>query len=165
MRRRPPSSTRTDTLFPYTTLFRSTLKTLDEGALVERVPCKRHYIRDDQQPDHRHRHSTQCSYDQIHVHALSPPDERTTPNQVCSSNVYGERVNERKVRLLRAASCSTLGPNRLHLRPPFLPPARHRVAHRAGVDIGTRNEGTGGGEVSIAGGIGGAGHCRATATA
>src|SRR3546814_570216 len=118
----------------------ATLKTLDEGALVERVPCKRHYIRDDQQPDHRHRHSTQCSYDQIHVHALSPPDERTTPNQVCSSNVYGERVNERKVRLLRAASCSTLGPNRLHLRPPFLPPARHRVAHRAGVDIGTRNE-------------------------
>src|SRR3546814_3081239 len=77
-----------------------------------------------------HRHSTQCSYDQIHVHALSPPDERTTPNQVCSSNVYGERVNERKVRLLRAASCSTLGPNRLHLRPPFLPPARHRVADR-----------------------------------
>src|SRR3546814_1239 len=84
-------------------------------------------------------------------------------SDVCSSDL--ERVNERKVRLLRAASCSTLGPNRLHLRPPFLPPARHRVAHRAGVDIGTRNEGTGGGEVSIAGGIGGAGHCRATATA
>src|SRR3546814_14217813 len=64
-----------------------------------------------------------------------------------------------------AASCSTLGTNRLHLPPPFLPPARHRVAHRAGVDIGARNEGTGGGEVSIAGGTAGAGPCRATAPA
>src|SRR3546814_16860279 len=35
MRRRPPRSTRTDTLFPYTTLFRSfqTLKGLEPGVL------------------------------------------------------------------------------------------------------------------------------------
>src|SRR3546814_12023635 len=31
MIRRPPRSTRTDTLFPYTTLFRSLHKTIDEG--------------------------------------------------------------------------------------------------------------------------------------
>src|SRR3546814_17867859 len=31
MRRRPPRSTRTDTLFPYTTLFRSTLEALPPG--------------------------------------------------------------------------------------------------------------------------------------
>src|SRR3546814_17539643 len=34
MSRRPPRSTRTDTLFPYTTLFRSTLADLPEGAEV-----------------------------------------------------------------------------------------------------------------------------------
>src|SRR3546814_3371572 len=32
MIRRPPRSTRTDTLFPYTTLFRSTLSCLSEGS-------------------------------------------------------------------------------------------------------------------------------------
>src|SRR3546814_5694865 len=32
MIRRPPRSTRTDTLFPYTTLFRSILKAMDTGA-------------------------------------------------------------------------------------------------------------------------------------
>src|SRR3546814_8059237 len=42
MRRRPPRSTRTDTLFPYTTLFRS--------PLPERSP-QRH-----PQPHHRHAH-------------------------------------------------------------------------------------------------------------
>src|SRR3546814_9545187 len=35
MIRRPPRSTRTDTLFPYTTLFRS-LSRCDQGAAVER---------------------------------------------------------------------------------------------------------------------------------
>src|SRR3546814_9688908 len=34
MIRRPPRSTRTDTLFPYTTLFRSTLHELEEGGLA-----------------------------------------------------------------------------------------------------------------------------------
>src|SRR3546814_9271729 len=35
MIRRPPRSTRTDTLFPYTTLFRSRLETLAPGVLVD----------------------------------------------------------------------------------------------------------------------------------
>src|SRR3546814_10656084 len=35
MIRRPPSSTRTDTLFPYTTLFRSQLLALNKGDLLD----------------------------------------------------------------------------------------------------------------------------------
>src|SRR3546814_8220992 len=51
MIRRPPSSTRTDTLFPYTTLFRSDMQRLDEEAmggrswfclLVQQKPRLRH---------------------------------------------------------------------------------------------------------------------------
>src|SRR3546814_2022250 len=38
MIRRPPRSTRTDTLFPYTTLFRSTTRTIDmSDALIGKV--------------------------------------------------------------------------------------------------------------------------------
>src|SRR3546814_6610985 len=40
MIRRPPRSTRTDTLFPYTTLFRSTLKALPDEENFPQV-CKR----------------------------------------------------------------------------------------------------------------------------
>src|SRR3546814_19896142 len=39
MRRRPPISTRTDTLFPYTTLFRSALERRVAGG-VEGDPCR-----------------------------------------------------------------------------------------------------------------------------
>src|SRR3546814_19803970 len=69
MIRRPPRSTRTDTLFPYTTLFRSN----SISALVARPPFAHHppapaergggiadrgeHDRDDQQPDHRRRPS------------------------------------------------------------------------------------------------------------
>src|SRR3546814_18338907 len=35
MRRRPPRSTRTDTLFPYTTLFRSPLGLVQDGDMIE----------------------------------------------------------------------------------------------------------------------------------
>src|SRR3546814_2259245 len=38
MKRRPPRSTRTDTLFPYTTLFRSLLKCCF-GLLLTQAPC------------------------------------------------------------------------------------------------------------------------------
>src|SRR3546814_7308013 len=43
MIRRPPRSTRTDTLFPYTTLFRSLLATItiDQNATVAFRECKR----------------------------------------------------------------------------------------------------------------------------
>src|SRR3546814_3552637 len=37
MRRRPPRSTRTDTLFPYTTLFRSAARPAPEEALRQRM--------------------------------------------------------------------------------------------------------------------------------
>src|SRR3546814_1873004 len=43
MIRRPPRSTRTDTLFPYTTLFRSFLRA---GAMIVEM-CRRHYEEDD----------------------------------------------------------------------------------------------------------------------
>src|SRR3546814_2345208 len=44
MRRRPPRSTRTDTLFPYTTLFRSLAKrTTDKGATVQLVDDYGHH--------------------------------------------------------------------------------------------------------------------------
>src|SRR3546814_1071705 len=40
MIRRPPRSTRTDTLFPYTTLFRSVFRSLDHRAIgAEREPA------------------------------------------------------------------------------------------------------------------------------
>src|SRR3546814_6940653 len=41
MRRRPPRSTRTDTLFPYTTLFRSYVRrtVIGEGAFPPHAPC------------------------------------------------------------------------------------------------------------------------------
>src|SRR3546814_18904858 len=38
MRRRPPRSTRTDTLFPYTTLFRSPPARRDDRRAVRRLP-------------------------------------------------------------------------------------------------------------------------------
>src|SRR3546814_12720710 len=42
MIRRPPRSTRTDTLFPYTTLFRSGRLAINDGQLIYRdVPAKR----------------------------------------------------------------------------------------------------------------------------
>src|SRR3546814_8289423 len=43
MIRRPPRSTRTDTLFPYTTLFRSTIllgNEMTEAALIERIAAR-----------------------------------------------------------------------------------------------------------------------------
>src|SRR3546814_18154085 len=40
MIRRPPRSTRTDTLFPYTTLFRSTLRRLVDRARPARLPTQ-----------------------------------------------------------------------------------------------------------------------------
>src|SRR3546814_4220405 len=40
MRRRPPSSTRTDTLFPYTTLFRS--HAIERGHFADRALAQRH---------------------------------------------------------------------------------------------------------------------------
>src|SRR3546814_4467551 len=40
MKRRPPRSTRTDTLFPYTTLFRSTLTTTQRVVLAGEIRCK-----------------------------------------------------------------------------------------------------------------------------
>src|SRR3546814_12220967 len=41
MIRRPPRSTRTDTLFPYTTLFRSEVDGVEIGLIVERLACAR----------------------------------------------------------------------------------------------------------------------------
>src|SRR3546814_4573052 len=56
MLRRPPRSTRTDTLFPYTTLFRSLENALEEpldqfGMLLDEFQAGRH----GGEPDHRQR--------------------------------------------------------------------------------------------------------------
>src|SRR3546814_4950233 len=59
MIRRPPRSTRTDTLFPYTTLFRSragTLRLLPDGALPEADPA--HVVKLGFQADADGRHTT-----------------------------------------------------------------------------------------------------------
>src|SRR3546814_2195645 len=40
MIRRPPRSTRTDTLFPYTTLFRSVGKTVVSSSMIDRVAAR-----------------------------------------------------------------------------------------------------------------------------
>src|SRR3546814_13764456 len=42
MIRRPPRSTRTDTLFPYTTLFRSAEETIEETFSFYRLPRRHH---------------------------------------------------------------------------------------------------------------------------
>src|SRR3546814_10162688 len=45
MIRRPPSSTRTDTLFPYTTLFRSLARALQDGVFdIDRGVCGRRLV-------------------------------------------------------------------------------------------------------------------------
>src|SRR3546814_7721069 len=66
MIRRPPSSTRTDTLFPYTTLFRSVDARVDEPACESR---RRFVIdpafeerRDERQPDPGQRRSGGCAF-------------------------------------------------------------------------------------------------------
>src|SRR3546814_992385 len=59
MIRRPPRSTRTDTLFPYTTLFRSAVPCrllrheLDGAADAERRRHRRRHRRHDRRPDRR----------------------------------------------------------------------------------------------------------------
>src|SRR3546814_6179721 len=54
MRRRPPRSTRTDTLFPYTTLFRSLQKGHDSGhAVLGPAEEMRHSGRDDEEGKQR----------------------------------------------------------------------------------------------------------------
>src|SRR3546814_1406086 len=47
MIRRPPRSTRTDTLFPYTTLFRSDEGGLDRDALSQLLPAEQQAFVDD----------------------------------------------------------------------------------------------------------------------
>src|SRR3546814_14097939 len=42
MIRRPPRSTRTDTLFPYTTLFRSPSQSMSDFSTLESHPCDRY---------------------------------------------------------------------------------------------------------------------------
>src|SRR3546814_1636868 len=51
MIRRPPRSTRTDTLFPYTTLFRSAVAATAESAALLRVDCR--FWRGGRGPAHR----------------------------------------------------------------------------------------------------------------
>src|SRR3546814_1860316 len=46
MIRRPPRSTRTDTLFPYTTLFRSSRAVQERVQLVDEAPGAKHVQRD-----------------------------------------------------------------------------------------------------------------------
>src|SRR3546814_20388705 len=53
MIRRPPRSTRTDTLFPYTTLFRSVLDTVEtEGVLPADLPRKAVAVEPPRDPAH-----------------------------------------------------------------------------------------------------------------
>src|SRR3546814_17100912 len=81
MIRRPPRSTRTDTLFPYTTLFRSA--PTKRGALRARPPCRppaRH-------PDRRPRREPQTPA------SLQPPQAATTAHGDRKSVVKGKSVS------------------------------------------------------------------------
>src|SRR3546814_6374328 len=92
MIRRPPRSTRTDTLFPYTTLFRSAR----DGALEDDVGR----LAQDLGPEHRHHHAQHAEQDDEHQpHALGcepaqqPPrrgrsEEHTSELQSLMRNSY-----------------------------------------------------------------------------
>src|SRR3546814_12108235 len=72
MIRRPPRSTRTDTLFPYTTLFRSAFRAF--------LACRIHRVRHGASTTHRQR--TECASDRIHEGSLcerpGAPDRKST---------------------------------------------------------------------------------------
>src|SRR3546814_6842623 len=65
MIRRPPRSTRTDTLFPYTTLFRSAWDERPEQSLAEQGQQRRQH----QQYEHRRDHQTRGRLDAKAAHA------------------------------------------------------------------------------------------------
>src|SRR3546814_9635495 len=86
MERRPPRSTRTDTLFPYTTLFRSvTLQDLDR--LVE----------------DRHRVGTQRRLVEVEVHALQV-DRRRHRAAVRTDGLASLRIRALVVAIVHARS-------------------------------------------------------------
>src|SRR3546814_12733985 len=65
MIRRPPRSTRTDTLFPYTTLFRSVGRDALEGSPVGRAPCRQPVVEggDDADQEDQHQQAEQMRPD------------------------------------------------------------------------------------------------------
>src|SRR3546814_6740007 len=68
MIRRPPRSTRTDTLFPYTTLFRSELLGEGEGGVGG---VAHHHVGEGDQEDQPHRRAAQRPFDR-HRHPGVP---------------------------------------------------------------------------------------------
>src|SRR3546814_10291133 len=82
MRRRPPRSTRTDTLFPYTTLFRSRLRTGGRSRRdVRNAVASRRIDRVHFGPDPRDRGSDQPSCPQCHDRGIERSEEHTSELQ------------------------------------------------------------------------------------
>src|SRR3546814_1188728 len=76
MIRRPPRSTRTDTLFPYTTLFRSATGASDGSCTNSSAPCstsprgRQHSTNDDRSDPHRHRCAPSSARSEEHTSEL-----------------------------------------------------------------------------------------------
>src|SRR3546814_3706000 len=81
MIRRPPRSTRTDTLFPYTTLFRSEGVTVAEGAAFEPRPDAAPVRHHDQEPAVARQHAPGLAQHGAELFAALRSEEHTSELQ------------------------------------------------------------------------------------
>src|SRR3546814_9251049 len=83
MLRRPPRSTRTDTLFPYTTLFRSSLRSFATGAVIQHFTKTLNRI-----PGVDFRLPTDAELDALQAFQLSRSEEHTSELQSLMRSSY-----------------------------------------------------------------------------
>src|SRR3546814_245893 len=105
MRRRPPRSTRTDTLCPYTTLFRSVHRTQPPPA-TRRAPCCVGAARDRAEDDSVPRQGFRAHQARfLHAHQGSPltPNHRHVRNTGLAAGRPGRRGSPRDLRERRKA--------------------------------------------------------------
>src|SRR3546814_14327658 len=94
--RRPPRSTRTDTLFPYTTLFRSVLRRHRDHA-VRRLPRGEHWLARLMARDRRLLRPHRCAV--VVRHAPRARGPRTAPGRTHRRGDRGGRRSRRGTRL------------------------------------------------------------------
>src|SRR3546814_6638657 len=84
MIRRPPRSTRTDTLFPYTTLFRSGRRITAVKRRTSNIEATARVVRNGRQPDHRQRLRAMieaAGVDALQIEAVDRSEEHTSELQ------------------------------------------------------------------------------------